>query len=224
MINLFNFSNTDGFGATGTKSRQMMVDQLKVSQPSIKKIMVNTPRHYFIDQALSHHAHHNIALPIGFSQTISPPSIVAEMSNALLENSKAFNTILEVGTGCGYQTAILAQMFKTVYTIERIAELHKKAKNRLDKLKLSNIHYFHSDGSNLQKHQVFDAIILTAAPREIPKNIIKLLAKDGCLIAPEGAQNDCYQKLIRLKFDGKRYKKKIIGIVDFVPFLEGLVI
>ncbi len=214
-------------GAFSAKNRQEMVDDLNVRHTKVKEILLKTPRHYFVDQALSLQAYNNISLPIGFSQTISPPSVVAQMTQALIKcihNQDTTNkTVLEVGTGCGYQSAILAQLFKTVYSIERIEGLHLKAKERLLSLGFHNIHCFLSDGSNLQVTQTFDAIIITAAPDVIPAHIIKLLAPNGRLIAPEGKQEKTGQKLIEIIFDGKKYHKKQIGMVDFVPMLKGLV-
>ena len=225
MPYLSDFSTYQGVGVTGVKARQKMVDELNIKHLSVKGIMAKTPRHYFVDEALSHHAYDNISLPIGFSQTISQPQIVAQMTQALIGNDakNSFETVLEVGTGCGYQTAILAQLFDTVYSIERIASLQLKAKSRLNTLGFNNIHCFHSDGSNLQKTQTFDAIILTAAPDIIAEHIINLLAVNGRLIAPEGGQNQSGQKLIEITFDGQQYHKQSIGVVDFVPLLDGLV-
>lgn len=223
MSKLINFSAVDGVGITGIKTRQSMVDNLSIEHEQIKSVMVNTPRHYFVNEAQSHQAYHNISLPIGLGQTISQPQIVAQMSTALMHHSTQQKNILEVGTGCGYQTAILAQLFETVYSIERIEKLHHTAKKRLQNLHIDNVHCFLSDGSNLQKDFKFDAIILTAAPDNIPQHLINLLNKGGCLIAPEGSQEQSHQHLICITFDGKNYQKNEIGLVDFVPMLEGVV-
>lgn len=224
---LFDFPlEAQGVGITGIQNREKMVAGLSIKNDIVAQILTNTPRHYFIDQALKQDAYKEQTLPIGFSQTISAPQVVAKMSDALVSYANrfgSFNSVLEVGTGCGYQTSILAQLFKTVYSIERVEGLHKKARQRLSELGFNNIHCFFSDGSNLQKNQTFDAIIITAAPAKIPENIIKLLSKDGCLISPEGEQGEQSQNLIKIIFDGENYKKSKIGLVDFVPLLPGMV-
>lgn len=220
---LIDFSKVDNISTTGVKTRQSMVEQLAISCTSVKAVMINTPRHYFIDEALSYHAYRNISLPIGYGQTISQPQVVALMSSALIDNSTSTNSVLEIGTGCGYQAAILAQLFDVVYSIERIAKLYQSAKQRFKELGIDNIHCFHSDGSNLQKKQKFDAIMFTAAAEKIPQNVIQLLAKGSCLVAPEGRQNDDGQRLVKIVFDGRDYHKTEIGWVDFVPLLSGLV-
>lgn len=200
-----------------------MVAMLNISNKKVREAMQEVPRHKFIDEALSRHAYENIALPIGFSQTISQPEVVVIMTEALMEEDACYNSVLEIGTGCGYQSAILAKLFNTVHSIERIYDLHIKTKNRLKQLDIKNVNCYHSDGNNLQKEQKFDAIIITAAPDEIPQHIIQHLAVGARLVSPEGKQEDISQKLIKINFDGEKFTKKQLTTVDFVPMITGLI-
>ncbi len=221
-MKVIDFSHIPGVGVVGNKARKAMVNALNINNKTIREVITNTPRHFFLSDALAKHAYSNIALPIGFGQTISQPEVVAHMSEALFENSKNHKAVLEVGTGCGYQSAILAQLFNQVYTIERIEGLYKNSKKRLKALKLNNVHCYLSDGANLINKQKFDAIIITAAAEKIPQHFINLLAKEGCLIAPEGSQQANYQYLVKITFDGKKYQRNNISAVNFVPLLSGI--
>ena len=199
-----------------------MVSSLNIKSDVVKKIMLSVPRHFFIDEAMFRHAYDNITLPIGYSQTISQPGVVAIMTEALIEKGCYYGSVLEIGTGCGYQSAILAQLFDVVYSIERIYSLHAKAKTRLSELGIKNVHCYYSDGYNLQKDQKFDAIIITAAPKTIPNHIINRLLPGGRLVSPEGKQGDAWQKLVKIIFDGNDFDKKILANVRFVPLLDGM--
>ncbi len=221
-IPMLDFLKYQGSGITGKEKRTAMVDSLGLKNEIVKTIMKKTPRHYFVDKKIAHQAYDNITLPIGFSQTISTPGIVGLMTEALMEKDAHYYNVLEVGTGCGYQSIILAQIFEKVYSIERIRTLHLKAKKRFKTLAAKNICCYHSDGLNLNKTQLFDAIIITAAPRSIPTHFINHLAKNGRLIAPEGVQSEYGQKLVKINFDGKFLHKKTIAQVNFVPLLTGI--
>ncbi len=205
-----------------SKQRAEMVQALNIKHLQVKDAMLSVPRHKFVDEALSRHAYQNITLPIGFSQTISQPIVIAKMTETLISANYNYNSVLEIGTGCGYQSAILAKLFTTVYSIERIYDLHISAKERLKNLGFDNIHCYHSDGSNISEEQKFDAIIITAAADKIPEHIINSLAINGRLIAPEGKQNTT-QKLIKITFDGENFSKQILDYVQFVPLLTGVI-
>ncbi len=204
------------------KHRQEMVQALDIEHLKVKDALLSVPRHKFVDEALSRHAYENITLPIGFSQTISQPAVIAKMTDALISKDDNYNSILEIGTGCGYQSAILAKLFTSVYSIERIYGLHTSAKTRLKKLGIDNVYCHHSDGSNISAEQKFDAIIITAAPDKIPEHIINSLATNGRLVAPEGKQNTA-QKLIKITFDGEDFSKQVLDYVNFVPLLTGII-
>ncbi len=220
MVNLSKFS---GFGATGQKVRSALIDSLTaegVTNAQVKQVMKSTPRHFFIDDALSRQAYRNITLPIGFSQTISQPLIVGLMTQAVVEGD--CGNILEIGSGCGYQTAVLAQIFDKVYSVERIQGLYNKAKKKLAELGLNNIELSYGDGFDVKKYQdnFFDAIMLTAAPEYIPDKLLKKLKKGGRLVAPVGSDNG--QKLVKMSFDGIKITKKEIADVIFVPLISGI--
>ena len=178
------------------------------------------PRHLFIDSALSNKAYENVSLPIGFKQTISQPYIVAKMTELIHEMS-SMNNVLEIGTGSGYQTAILSMLFSKVTTIERIASLHHQAKQRLSKLGFKNITYILGDGHLRDTSSLhFDAIIITAAASGVPKTLLNQLSSSGRLVAPIVVGDG--QKLIKLKNTKNGLVEKIIEEVVFVPMLEGV--
>jgi protein-L-isoaspartate(D-aspartate) O-methyltransferase len=181
-----------------------------------------TPRHVFVDEALASHAYDNTALPIGFGQTISQPYIVARMSQYLLQHGK-IKKVLEIGTGCGYQAAILAQLVDEVYSIERLQNLSVSAAKRLKSLGLHTVQCRHGDGYlGWAEAAPFDAIIVTAAAPEIPPALIKQLAPQARMIIPIGdAKHN--QQLICLTHTGqKNYQTEILEDVHFVPMLNSL--
>ena len=183
-------------------------------------VIRSTPRHIFLDEALSHRAYEDVALPIGHNQTISQPYIVARMTEAIV-NSGPTDRVLEIGTGCGYQTAVISQLVKNVYSIERIRPLLDRARKNLRLLKIRNAEFLHRDGSlGWDEKAPFDAIIATAAPQKIPQELLRQLNREGGrLIIPVGGEDE--QKLKCLTRLGEEYKEKIIESVRFVPLLVG---
>ncbi len=183
-------------------------------------VIRSTPRHIFLDEALSHRAYEDVALPIGHNQTISQPYIVARMTEAIV-NSGPTDRVLEIGTGCGYQTAVISQLVKNVYSIERIRPLLDRARKNLRLLKIRNAEFLHRDGSlGWDEKAPFDAIIATAAPQTIPQELLRQLNREGGrLIIPVGGEDE--QKLKCLTRLGEEYKEKIIESVRFVPLLVG---
>ncbi|MEE4246925.1 MAG: protein-L-isoaspartate(D-aspartate) O-methyltransferase [Kangiellaceae bacterium] len=215
----------NGIGMTSQRTRERLVSRLRdkgIQNETVLHIIGSTPRHLFVDEAIAHRAYEDTALPIGMGQTISQPFIVARMSELLLETG-AMDSVLEVGTGCGYQTLILAQMFKQVATIERIAPLQKAAQKRLRELNVHNINYKHGDGFlGWQDKAPFDAIIVTAAPEAIPPALTEQLAEGGRLIIPVGSQSGD-QELILLQKNQGELSQMALEKVKFVPLLGGTI-
>jgi len=211
----------DGIGMTSQRTRGRLVARLKeqgVSNLQVLDVMVNTPRHIFIDEALSHRAYEDIALPIGHNQTISQPYIVARMTELLLDVKP--NKVLEVGTGSGYQMAVLAQLVERVYSVERIKPLLDKAKQRARLLNIANVRFQHADGAMGWAAQgPFDAILSAAAPRQVPEELKAQLAIGGRLIMPVG--DSTTQQLIVVDRYESGYKQAIIEPVKFVPLVSG---
>ncbi|MCX7095680.1 MAG: protein-L-isoaspartate(D-aspartate) O-methyltransferase [Methylobacter sp.] len=213
-----------GIGMTSLRTRERMINRLMeqgISNHKILDVMRNTPRHIFMDEALASRAYEDTALPIGYSQTISQPYIVAKMTELLLTASNnRLTKVLEIGTGCGYQTAILAQLVDHVYSVERIAPLQKKAKNRLWDLKLKNVSFQHSDGGwGWLDHAPYDGILVAAAPPEIPENLLLQMAVGAVMIIPIG--NGDKQRLQQVTRTEDGYEVKKLEPVIFVPFLSG---
>lgn len=206
------------------RAREKLVEQIQaqgIQNKRVLNVMRNTERHLFIDEALASHAYANHALPIGHGQTISQPYIVALMTQILLETAN-INSVLEIGTGCGYQTAVLSQLIKYVYTTERIRALADKAKLRLDKIGYTNIQYRYADGHwGWAENAPYDGIIVTAAPQIIPHALFDQLAIGGCLVIPVGA--DGYQNLVKIVRTRHSYEQQILDAVSFVPLREGIV-
>lgn len=204
--------------------RKRLIEQLVaqgISNSNVLEVMGATERHIFVDEALSSHAYSNNALPIGYGQTISQPYIVARMTEALLSQGN-ISKVLEIGTGCGYQTAILAQLVKKVYTVERIKPLLDKAQKRLQSLGLDNIVFGHSDGYlGWNKYKPYQGIIVTAAPTEIPETLLNQLSIGGCLIIPIGSKGK--QSLLKIIRNRNSYEQYVLDQVSFVPLCEGLI-
>ena len=214
--------NMSGIGMTSQRTRTRLVDRLReqgVQNELILEIISRTPRHALIDEALAHRAYEDTALPIGFNQTISQPYIVARMTEELLADG-ALKHVLEVGTGSGYQTAILSQLAERVYTVERIAGLAARARERLDAMGYRNISFRHSDGgSGWAEKGPFDAIMVTAAPRTVPEELILQLADNGRMLVPVGEPSQQELFMIR-KIDGEILQTSLEP-VRFVPLLGG---
>ncbi|WP_036248777.1 protein-L-isoaspartate(D-aspartate) O-methyltransferase [Methylobacter sp. BBA5.1] len=211
-----------GIGMTSRRTRERMINRLAqqgISNNKILDAMRDTPRHIFMDEALASRAYEDVALPIGYNQTISQPYIVAKMTELLLEFGRLAK-VLEIGTGCGYQTAILAQLADHVYTMERIWPLQKKAKNHLWDLKLKNVSYQHNDGILGWPEQApFDGILVSAAPSEIPETLLRQMALGGIMIIPVGKSgNQTLQRVVRTQGG---FEVEELEPVSFVPFLSG---
>jgi protein-L-isoaspartate(D-aspartate) O-methyltransferase len=185
------------------------------------EVIRNVPRHHFIDQALHSRAYENTALPIGHGQTISQPWVVARMTEALLEFGMP-QKVLEIGTGSGYQAAVLAALVPQVFTVERIEELLRQARRRFRQLGLTNLRTRHDDGKlGWPDEAPFDGIILTAAGDTIPTRILDQLSPTGVLVAPVGSPSQ--QMLIRMRGDGQGdFIQEELGAVSFVPLLGGI--
>jgi protein-L-isoaspartate(D-aspartate) O-methyltransferase len=211
-----------GIGMTSQRTRERLVQRLKqdgISNPAVLDVIRTTPRHIFVDEALASRAYEDTALPIGLGQTISQPYIVARMTEALLEGGR-LNNVLEVGTGSGYQTAILARLVGRVYSVERIAPLVVQARQRLQSLQIRNVRLKHLDGGmGLPDYAPFDGILVTAAPERLPMSLIDQLAVGGRLVAPLGSQGQ--QFLVRVRRMPEEIEQEILEPVTFVPLLGG---
>ena len=212
-----------GIGMTSQRTRDRLADKLVdmgIKSNAVLDVIRKTPRHLFVDEALASRAYENTALPIGFSQTISQPYIVAKMTEALIKDRQLEN-VLEVGTGCGYQTVVMAQFVKRIYTVERINGLLIRARERFQKLGYTNIRTKHADGNiGWPTHAPFDGIIVAAAPIGVPDALREQLAINGRLIIPVGGSGDQKLLLITRREDG--YEEEVIDSVSFVPMLGGL--
>ena len=211
-----------GIGMTSARTRDRLVQRLRdqgITNLSVLDRIRNVPRHIFVDEALGSRAYEDTALPIGFGQTISQPYIVARMTEAILEGGPLTN-VLEVGTGCGYQTAILAPLVERIYTIERIEPLVTRAKERIKELGIRNVRFRHGDGTQGWKpHAPFDGILVAAAPLVVPEELIKQLKVGGRLLVPVGPEGK--QELIRFTRKEQRVDRESLGAVAFVPLLGG---
>ncbi len=208
---------------TSRRTRDRLIAQLKaagIQDQRVLRLIESTPRHQFVDEALASRAYENTALPIGHGQTISQPYIVARMTEALL-SAEPLHRVLEIGTGCGYQTAILAQVVTQVVTIERIEPLIHAARRRLDKLGFYNITYRAADGyKGYPALAPYDGIILTAAPPTIPPALLEQLAPGGVLVAPRGQGQ--LQELVSIQRNHGSYRETVLDRVTFVPMVPGL--
>lgn len=212
-----------GIGMTSRRTRERMISRLieqGVRDNRVLAVMAETPRHIFVDEALESRAYEDTALPIGHNQTISQPYIVAKMTELLLEKGP-LGKILEIGTGCGYQTAILAKLALQVYTVERIAPLMKKARDTLWELNLKTVGFKHADGNwGWPEHAPFDGILAAAAPAEIPPALLEQLAIGGVMVIPVGREG--LQTLHRVTRTEHGFEDEIMEPVCFVPFLPGV--
>lgn len=213
----------EGIGMTSRRTRERMVARLReqgIQNPDVLKVMLDTPRHLFVEEALASRAYEDTALPIGFNQTISQPYIVARMTELLLERGTP-GKVLEVGTGSGYQTAILAQLAKTVYSVERIYPLQQRARRCLQELNLRNVRLKHSDGGwGWEEYAPYDAILAAAAPSEIPEALLAQMGRRSIMIIPVGqGRTQILNRVIRSEVG---FEVEEIEPVSFVPFLPGI--
>jgi protein-L-isoaspartate(D-aspartate) O-methyltransferase len=212
-----------GLGMTSQRARDRLVQRLKeegIADRRVLDVIGRLPRHLFIEEALASRAYEDTALPIGLSQTISQPWVVARMTEALIED-KLPAKVLEVGTGSGYQAAVLAALVKNVYTVERIEELLRNARRRFRKLGIDNIRSKHDDGRlGWREHAPYDAVMLTAAGEAVDSDLFAQLAPDGVLVAPVGPPG--HQRLLRYRNGEKGWVGESLGAVSFVPLLGGI--
>ena len=208
---------------TSERTRNRMVQRLReqgITNEKVLEVMAQTPRHLFIDEALAHRAYEDTALPIGFGQTISQPYTVARMTEVLLGVGK-LDKVLEIGTGSGYQSAVLSPLVGQLYSVERIEVLHLRAKARLAELGYSNVHVALSDGSwGWPEFGPYQGILAAAAPEDVPESLLKQLAEGGRLVLPVGGKE---QQLMLITRRGEHFQKKLLENVHFVPFLSGIV-
>ena len=211
-----------GIGMTSQRTRDRLVARLReagIVNNEVLEVGRAMPRHIFVDEALASRAYEDTALPIGHGQTISQPYIVARMTEVLLEAGPLARA-LEIGTGCGYQTAILARLVKEVYTVERIMALLQGARQRLRELHIQNVRFKHSDGSwGWPEHGEYDGILATAAPMEVPDALLQQLAVGGRLVIPVGPRGD--QELLRITRTETGHDREVMEKVSFVPMLGG---
>jgi protein-L-isoaspartate(D-aspartate) O-methyltransferase len=212
-----------GIGMTSMRTRERLVEHIRaqgVRDERVLRQIRDVPRHLFVDEALASRAYENTALPIGHNQTISQPYIVARMTEALLEGGPLEN-VLEVGTGSGYQTAVLSPLVRRVYTVERIETLLKQARRRFHRLKLMNVRTKHADGGMGWPHYApYDGIIVTAAPEGIPLALVEQLRPGGRLVLPIGSREE--QALVRVMRTADGYDRELLERVSFVPLLGGV--
>jgi protein-L-isoaspartate(D-aspartate) O-methyltransferase len=218
-----NTRDRQGIGMTSARTRERMVQRmgdLGIANLRVLEALLHVPRHLFVDEAFAHRAYEDAALPIAFNQTISQPYIVARMTELLMKGMPDNPKVLEIGTGCGYQTAVLARMVNHVYSIERIAPLLEKTRQRLMSLGIANLSLKCADGSfGWSQHAPFDGIIITAAAPQLPAALAKQLAEGGTLVVPEG-QN---QQVLRVyRKVGGELQVENLDAVRFVPLLGGV--
>ena len=214
----------DGVGMTSQRTRERLVQRLKdqgITSQKVLDVIRVTPRHLFLDEALSHRAYEDTALPIGHAQTISQPYIVALMTQILLSRGP-LKRVLEIGTGSGYQAAVLAQLVHEVYSVERIKPLLIKARNLFRQLRLRNIVTAHSDGGvGWPENAPYDGIIATAAPEQVPDELLYQLAPDGLLVIPVGTGEHQELRVISRLGDSQKFEEEVVERVRFVPLLGG---
>lgn len=207
---------------TSQRTRNRLVQRLRdagIQNEEVLNVIATTPRHLFIDEALAHRAYEDNALPIGNGQTISQPYTVAKMTESLLA-AGPLSRVLEIGTGSGYQTAILSPLVQTLYSVERIEPLHIKAVERLETLGYNNVQLALSDGSwGWPEHGPYDGILAAAAPEEVPPSLLEQLADGGRMVLPVGGEE---QKLILITRRGDHFARKTLEAAKFVPFLPGI--
>ena len=217
-----------GIGMTSARTRARMIERLReqgIRDEVVLAAMNAVPRHIFVDEALASRAYDDSPLPIGEGQTISQPWVVARMTE-LARNGRELGSVLEIGTGCGYQTAILAQVATEVYTVERIGALVAKARRNLQSLKLANVRLKHGDGSHdLNETLAVDAIVVTAGSNEVPTALLRYLRPGGRMVLPlaqHGADGDGVQRLTVIDATTTGLREQTLDAVRFVPLLPGL--
>jgi len=212
-----------GIGMTSARTRERLVQRLLeqgITDQRVLDRIRSVPRHLFMDEALATRAYEDTALPIGFGQTISQPYVVARMTEALLAAGET-RKVLEIGTGCGYQTAVLSPLVEEMYSLERIAPLLARARRTLRELRVRNVNFRHDDGNiGWPARAPYDGILLTAAPHSVPQALFEQLKVGGRLIAPVGPEGR--QELYRYTKGDSRIDRESLGAVSFVPLVTGL--
>ena len=215
-------SRTAGIGMTSQRTRMRMIERLRdqgVKDEVVLNAMAEIPRHIFVDEALASRAYDDVSLPIGFGQTISNPFTVARMVE-LARGGRVLHKALEIGTGCGYQAAVLSRVARQVYSLERLAGLLSKARVRLRELGLRNVRLKHGDGhAGLKEHGPFDAIVMAAAATHLPAMLADQLAEGGRLVLPLGTRE---QRLVLVERTRDGFTQSILDAVKFVPLIAGV--
>lgn len=211
-----------GIGMTSARTRDRLVERLRahgIKSEEVLNQIRNVPRHLFVDEALASRAYEDTALPIGHGQTISQPYVVAMMTEALLDGFTG-EKVLEIGTGCGYQTAVLAPLVKKIYSVERIPQLLKKTRQRLRDLDIYNVQFRPGDGwEGWPKYAPYDGIIVAAAAPVVPEKLLEQLAPGGRLVMPVGPPG--YQELTLVTRKQDHFEQVTLGGVSFVPLIQG---
>ncbi|HKA43120.1 MAG TPA: protein-L-isoaspartate(D-aspartate) O-methyltransferase [Burkholderiales bacterium] len=212
-----------GIGMTSQRTRLRMVERLReqgIRDEAVLAVMGTLPRHIFVDEALASRAYEDISLPLGFGQTISSPHTVARMTE-LARSGPALDKVLEIGTGCGYQTAVLAKLARKVYSIERLAALLNHARRHLREVRLVNVHVRHGDGMlGMPQMAPFDAIVVTAAAPRVPDKLVEQLKAGGRLVMPLATGKG--QRLCVVERTQQGYTERRMDQVKFVPVLPGV--
>ena len=210
-----------GIGMTSQRTRNRLIERLRaqgIKDEMVLAAMNAVPRHIFVDEALASRAYDDVSLPLGFGQTISQPYIVARMIE-ILRDGRPLNRVLEIGTGCGYQAAVLAQVANEVYSVERVQPLYERAGDYLHELQMHNVTLRYADGNmGVPEMAPFDGIIMAAAATHVPPALLKQLAAGGRMVLPLGAQD---QHLCLIERDAQGYRETRLEAVRFVPLLMG---
>ncbi len=219
--------NLQGIGLTSRRTRERLVDDLKASgikDESVLDVIATVPRHIFVDEAIAHRAYEDKALPIGHGQTISQPYVVARMTAALLGSLRRAGReprrVLEIGTGSGYQTAVLASLVETVFSVERIRDLLERARTRLRAMDVHNVRLRHDDGNlGWAAEAPFDAVLVTAGASHVPDALMEQLRDGSPLVIPVGRGE--VQQLKLFERDGDAWRQQTLEDVRFVPLVKG---
>ena len=218
-------TDIEGIGMTSQRTRERLINRLceqGIVNINVLEVMRTMPRHIFLDEALSHRAYEDTSLPIGYKQTLSQPYIVAKMTELILSGNK-INKVLEIGTGSGYQSAVLSQLVKKVYSVERIEPLLIQARKRFQDLELKNIETKFSDGRlGWEEKAPFDAIIATAASDELPQQLLNQLSPNGIIVLPLKTQSGQELRVFSRVKNTNEMEERFIELVKFVPMLSGV--
>lgn len=212
-----------GIGMTSARTRDRLVEHLRsvgIEDERVLERIRTVPRHVFVDEALASHAYEDKVLPLGYGQTISQPYVVALMTIGLIRRKTKLDKVLEIGTGCGYQTAVLAPFVRHIYSVERIRPLLTRAQQTLRQLKINNVSLRHADGWRGWRSQApFDGILVAAAPERVPQELLEQLDEDGRLLIPVGLPGS--QSLLCITRRGTEFREREMSAVSFVPLVEG---